>query len=176
MVLFKFNLCLPQYPCPFSSILSHLSLGLPMLLFSPGLPSKIFCGTLLLFLLRTYPNHSVLLDLISVTMSALPLCPKSTRPRARKTKFCIWVVAIPNPFQNRSLVIPHTYHSGPSITGSNSGRLVLEWCAAAPSRSVWCSHGCQNGSLLAVYSISHQWSQSSGTPLIYWIRRNYKQL
>jgi hypothetical protein len=31
----------------------------------------------------------------------LPLCQKSIRPRAGKTKFCIWVVTIPNPFQSR---------------------------------------------------------------------------
>jgi hypothetical protein len=41
-----------------------------MLLFPSGLPSRIFCGTLLLSILRTWPSHSIL-DSISVTMSGL---------------------------------------------------------------------------------------------------------
>jgi hypothetical protein len=38
----------------------------------------------------------------------IPLCPKSIRTWARKTKFCIWMVTIPNPLQSRPLVTPHT--------------------------------------------------------------------
>jgi hypothetical protein len=60
----------PIFLKPFTSS-SHLSLGLPMLRFPSGLVSRIFCGTLLLSILRTCPSNSVHLDLISVTKSAL---------------------------------------------------------------------------------------------------------
>jgi hypothetical protein len=53
------------------ALLPYLSLGLQMLLFPSGMPSRIFCGTLLLFILRMCPSHSILLDLISATMCVL---------------------------------------------------------------------------------------------------------
>jgi hypothetical protein len=37
-----------------------------MLLFPSGPPSRIFCGTLLISILKIWPSHSILLDLILV--------------------------------------------------------------------------------------------------------------
>jgi hypothetical protein len=67
-----FCYCLtPIFLISFTRSSSHLNLGLPMFLFPSGQPSRTFCGTLLLSIVRTCPSHSVLRDLISTTMSGL---------------------------------------------------------------------------------------------------------